>query len=141
MRRLTAKQKGYLLALLLIGVLTTLLVLPDFWMPSGTDYGVYFNAGRLILKGLAPYKGFWDHKTPGIYLYLALWQYVFGSGWFSAKAALIPIYLLWGHSIFTLSEALFKRLSFSLIAALMGIYLSLRLGFDPARNGAILGVC
>lgn len=140
LERWIARRRKYWLPLLIIGALTVILILPDFWMPPGTDYGVYFNAGRLILKGLAPYRDFWDHKTPGIYLYLALWQHVFGSGWFSAKAALIPVYFLWGLSIFILNEALFNRISVSLIAALVGIYLSLRLGFDPSRNGAILAL-
>jgi hypothetical protein len=140
MSRPASKLHRYLLPLLLIGVLTIILILPDFWMPSGTDYGVYFNAGRLILKGQTPYKDFWDHKTPGIYLYLAVWQYLFGSGWFSAKTALIPIYFLWGLSIFALSERLFRRQPLSLITALTGVYLSLRLGFDPARNGVILAL-
>jgi len=136
------RKSRYFLKICFFGAIVVLvvsiLVIPDFFMYSGTDYGVYFNNGRLLSQGQIPYKDFWDHKTPGIYIYLALWQLIFGSGWFSAKASLIPIYVLWGVAIFAFSKITFKRNLPSIITALVGVYFVLRLGFDPARNGAIL---
>lgn len=115
-----------------------ILVLPDFWMYGGSDYGGYFNKGRLIANGQLPYIDFWDHKNPLYYSLLGLWQLVFGSSWWSAKAALVPTYGLFALSIYVFCKVVFQRRWLPIAAALAGAYLALRLGFDPARNGSIL---
>ncbi len=134
-------NNGHAKAAIIILVLSAVLLIPDLWMYPGTDYGVYFNGGRLILQGKIPYRDFWDHKTPLIYLYTAVWQLIFGSGWWSAKTSLIPIYGLYGISIYIFDVVLFpEQKRGALTSALTGVYLALRLGFDPARNGAILAL-
>jgi len=127
------------LTIAVIGLVATILTIPDFLMHSGTDFGVYFNNGRLIAQGYIPYRDFWDHKTPGIYLYFAFWHLVLGSSWWAAKASLIPIYTLWGCSIYVFCQVVLGHfVVFSLVVSLTGVYLALRLGFDAARNGVIL---
>lgn len=128
------------ISIVVIIIAAALMIFPDFFMYSGTDYGVYFNNGRLISEGKLPYRDFWDHKTPGMYWYLAAWQFFFGTGWYSAKVALIPVYSLLGISIFFFSKVTIKRNSIAIFSSLVCIYFTLRLGFDPARNGAILGL-
>ncbi len=131
----------YTKTIVIVLVLSIGLLIPDFWMNPGTDYGVYFNGGRLILQGKMPYRDFWDHKTPLIYFYTAIWQFIFGSNWWSAKSSLIPIYAFYGISIYILSITLFpRRESVALLSSLSGVYLALRLGFDPARNGVIIAL-
>ena len=70
---------------LMLLVCVGILFIPDFGTYLGTDFGVYFNSGKLLTQGMVPYKDFFDHKTPLIYFYFAAWIKLFGTGWFSIK--------------------------------------------------------
>ncbi len=52
------------------------------WHPGqrrlGPDSGVFAYGGSLILEGMVPYQGFWDHKAPGVYFFNALAIALFG---------------------------------------------------------------
>lgn len=128
----------HLYPILAIFLTVTVLSVPDLFMYPGTDHGVYFNNGRLIVSGYVPYRDFFDHKTPLIYFYFAVWNMFLGSSWFSAKLSLIPIYSLFGCSLYLFACFVARSKKLSLLPALLGIYLVLRLGADPFRNGAII---
>ncbi len=132
--------RGYLPILECVGILVfvAILLLPDFWMAGGTDYGAYFNGGRLIINGLPPYTGFWEPKNPLLLFLLGGWQGIFGSSWWSAKAALLPIYGLFSISIYVFCSVVMQRRWLAITSALVGAYLVLRLDFDPGRNGSII---
>ncbi|UCG55023.1 MAG: hypothetical protein JSV32_02055, partial [Dehalococcoidia bacterium] len=119
-------------------VFVALLLLPDFWMYGGTDHAGHLIYGKLIASGQLPYIDFWLHKTPLYSFFLGLWQLVFGSSWWSAKGSLIITYGLFAISIYAFCVVVFRRRWLPIVAAAAGTYLSLRLGFDPARNGSVL---
>ena len=121
-----------------IVIFVAILVLPDFWMYGGTDYGGAFNNGRLIANGQSPYTDFWSHKNPLYFYYLGIWQLIFGSSWWSAKAALVPTYGLFAISIYIFCAAVFQRRWLPLTAALAGVYLVLRPSWDTTHNGSLL---
>lgn len=126
------------LAFVIIFLSVIILIIPDLFLYPGADYGVYSNGAQLINRGAVLYSDYWDHKGPGIYIYLALWQRIFGSSWWSLKASLIPIYFLWGLAIYLFSTLTFKKRWMALVVALLSVYYVMRLGFDPNRSGAIL---
>lgn len=130
--------KSNKLALLIIFLFVIILTVPDFFLYPGADYGVYSYGAHIINKGGSLYKDFWDHKGPGIYGYLAMWQIIFGSNWWSIKASLIPIYFLWGVAIYFYSKLILKKPGAVLLLSLLSVYSVLRLGFDANRSGAIL---
>jgi len=119
-------------------VFVAILLLPDFWMYGGTDHAGHLMYGKLIASGQLPYIDFWVHKNPLYEFSLGLWQLVFGSSWWSAKAALIATYGLFATSIYVFCTVVIRQRWLPIVAAAAGTYLALRLGFDPARNGSIM---
>jgi hypothetical protein len=70
-----------LLALLGITLLLSYYVSPFFKSPQ-TDRQVFVYGGMAILKGDVPYKDFFDHKPPLIYLILAIgWNFKWWGIW------------------------------------------------------------
>lgn len=117
-------------------------VFPSLWRLAGTDYGVWFNAGWLINCGKVPYRDFWDHKTPGLFYMLALWQKGFGSSWRSAVCALIPIYFMFAVALYFFSSLVFPKIyrHIGFAVSLVATYLALLMGYESDHNAVMLVV-
>lgn len=85
-----------------------------------------------------PYRDYFDHKGPLLYFFLAVWQAFFGSSLRSAQFSLIPIYVLFGLSLYALATVTIRDRRSSLAAAVIGIWLVLRPSVDFPLNGSIL---
>jgi hypothetical protein len=62
-------------------LLAVALLLPQLLLVPGRDAGFFMYAGQGILLGEVPYRDFWDHKPPLVYVVYALGLLLAGGGW------------------------------------------------------------
>jgi hypothetical protein len=129
-------SRRHALPVAVVVAFTAVAFIPDFFLPGGSDWGAYFLGGYLIDHGQTPYTDFFVGKTPGIYGYASLWQLVFGSSWYSAKAALLPLYVAFGVSTYVFSATLFRARWWSAVAGCVAVFLALTLEYDASRNAS-----
>lgn len=72
-------SRSYLFIFVILGLVLTLVYLPNFFKSPGRDSGVFLYVAQQILDGKLPYVDLWDHKPPMIYLINVLGLYI-GNG-------------------------------------------------------------
>jgi hypothetical protein len=89
-------------------LLAAAMLAPGLIVGPSLDAAVFSHIGRLILDGVAPYAGSWDHKPPGIYLASAgvqavlSWLGAWTAGWLLSVATSVGI----GLAVATVLERL-----------------------------------
>ncbi len=76
---MSASQGRTNVVLLVIVLVTFALHLLVIAEPFGRDQGIFAYIGQAMLRGEAPYRDAWDHKTPGLYVVYATAFALFGS--------------------------------------------------------------
>lgn len=94
---------------IIFGLASFAVIIFSFSKPILQDEGVFLTISKGLTNGLLPYRDFFDHKTPGIYFFLALLVFLFGKNIVFYKIVFLIINFLSAYLVFLISEKLRKN--------------------------------
>lgn len=108
----------------------------------GRDQGIYALVATRMLHGIAPYRGTWDFKPPGIYFVFALAEVLFGSSMYAVRILEAAGFasLIWACAVFSRRHV--GSATAGVIGGALAILIHAQLEFwhtaQPGGFGAIL---